>query len=197
MLGEKTDPDRNSDGHSDGHSGVQNAGRTRSSIDGFLESCRELRGQLQFRQQFPEMPVGGRTICVWGLISIVVAGLHLSLFVPEFRETWYAPLHFLWVVAGASGVSWWCLRGRRSDRRRWTALVQAVAFVVVSCGISWAVARVPWGSGVAREARLPLSGALLVFASFFLMAVSLFLARRAGLWGRPAQVSRKADPQEG
>ena len=87
-------------------------------------------------------------------------------------------MHFLWVVAGACGVAWWCLR---PGGRRRTALVQAVVFVVVSCGISWAVARVPWGNGLAREVRVPLSGALLIFASFSLAAVSLFLARRVRL----------------
>lgn len=106
-------------------------------------------------------------------VSILVAGLHLSFFDPVFRESWYAPLHFLWVVAGACGVSWWCLR---PDARRRIALLQAATFVAVSCGITWAVARVSWGGWIAGEARLPLAGGLLVLASVSLVVAPAFIA---------------------
>ena len=185
LLGKKKD-------RGDDNSGVTAQNASRSSIDIILESCRELGVR--------QVPVSGRTVCVWALVSTVVSGLHLSLFVPAFRESWYAPVHFLWVVVCACGVSLWCLRPGAPRR---IALVQTVVFLVVSCGLSWAVVRVPWGSGIAREAsgiaqegRLPLSGALLVFASFSLVVVSVFLVRRAGRFSGSQAGSQEAISRE-
>ena len=117
-----------------------------------------------------EVRITARALFVWVLVSIVVSGFHLSLFAPAFRETWYAPLHFLWVVAISSTVAWLCLRSRGTGRG---SLLQAALLLVVSGALSWAVTRVAWGVGIVGETRLPLGGAFLVFASLLLLAVSI------------------------
>ena len=149
----------------------RNSCRKPLSIRGFLEGA---RGFLEgARRGSPRVRITGRRLCVWISVSILVAGLHLCFFDRAFRETWYAPLHFLWVVVGACGVSWWCLR---PGARRRIALLQAATFVAVSCGITWAVARVPWGGWIAGEARLPPAGGLLVLASVSLVVGPAFIA---------------------
>ncbi len=130
------------------------------------------------------MHITGGRFCIWVSISTLFAGLNLWLFAPAFRETWYAPLHFLWVIAGACGVSWWCLH---PCARRRTALLQAAALLAMACGISWSVSRVSWGGWIAGEARLPMAGGVLVLVTASLVAVAALIA----LGGSPLRTFQK------
>lgn len=119
------------------------------------------------------LPVTARAIGVWAVIALFVSGVHLSFFGVAFRESWYAPLHFLWVVACASVVSWLCVC---PCERKIASIWLSVLFVAVSCGITWGATRVPWGGAIVGEKSVPLPGVLLICAELVLVAVSALLA---------------------
>ncbi len=112
----------------------------------------------------------------WLLVTPIFTGTHLALFGREFRESWYGPLHFLWVIACSCEISWWCWR---PDVKRSSAILQASVFALCSYGITWAVERVAWGGGVGASVQLPLDGLFLIGAALFLVVIPVVFEARS------------------
>lgn len=102
----------------------------------------------------------------WLFVTVMFTGTHLALFGEELRESWYGPLHFLWVIACSCEISWWCLR---PDVKRSSVILQVSVFALCSYGITWAVERAAWGGGAVGSAQVPLDGLFLIGAALFLV----------------------------
>ncbi len=97
-------------------------------------------------------------IFCWMGVTGLFLGSHLALFSAQLLESWYGPLHLLWVV-GCSQLL--CCHWFHSAKSPLVWFLWLLTYVT-----TWLASELTWGSPVTGQSVLPLAGAfVLIFAA--------------------------------